>query len=326
MKGSTMLRAVLLVLAFIAAAQAAAQSWPTKPIRVIVGFATGVQPDVFLRAQMEPLSRRLGQSIVVENITGGGGLIASQAAARAAPDGYTLYMAGVGVVATDRYMNKTLPYDPDKSFTNIAMVYVSGGSFAIAVHPDVPAKSVAELITLAKAQPGKLNYGTDTIGVTAIVGQWFNKVAGIDMVAVPYKSPAQLMQDFIAGRTQVAITTTANMEPFRKGGKFRILGVSGLERSPVYPETPAIAETLPGFKMYGLGVLIGPAGIPADVVQKVNREMDAVIKSPEYAQRARTYDYALLPGAGTPQSIAEFIANERDYWGQIMKGLNVQPQ
>ena len=252
---------------FSAAAQA--QNWPARPVRVIVGFATGVQPDVFLRAMTEPLAKRLGQSVVVENITGGGGLIAPQTAARAQPDGYTLYMGGVGTIATDRYLYKSLPYDPDKSFIPVAMIYRSGGSFAIAVHPDVPAKSVAELIALAKAQPGKLAYGTDTIGVTALVGQWFTKQTGVDMVAVPYKSPAQLMQDFISGRTQVAITTTANMEPFRKSGKFRILGVSGLERSPVYPETPAIAETVPGFKMYGLGILMAPTGTPADVVQKL---------------------------------------------------------
>jgi tripartite-type tricarboxylate transporter receptor subunit TctC len=317
----------LLVSMLIAASSSAlAQSYPTKPVKVIVGFATGVQPDVFLRSAMDTLSKRFGQSVVVENVTGGGGLIASQAAARAAPDGYTLYMAGVGVVATDRYLYKSLPYDPDKSFTHVSMLYLSGGSFAVAVHPDVPARTTAELIALAKAQPGKLNYGTDTIGVTAIVGQWFNKVAGIDMVAVPYKSPAQLMQDFISGRTQVAITTTANMEPFRKASKFRVLGVSGLERSPIHPDTPTIAETLPGFKMYGLGILLGPAGLPQEVVQKVNREMDAVIKGPVYQERARSFDYALLPGAGTPQSIAEFIAKEREYWGTIMKGLNVQPQ
>src|SRR3954468_5287842 len=250
-----MIRTFVLALLATLCANASAQSWPTKPVKVIVGFATGVQPDVLLRSAMELLSKRVGQSVVVENITGGGGLIAPQTAARASPDGYTLYMGGVGTIATDRYLYKNLPYDPDKSFVNVSMIYVSGGSFAIAVHPEVPAKSVAELIALAKAQPGKLAYGSDTIGVTALVGQWFTKVAAIDIVQVPYKSPAQLMQDFISGRTQVAITTTANMEPFRKSGKFRILGVSGLERSPLYPETPAISETLPGFKMYGLGIL-----------------------------------------------------------------------
>jgi tripartite-type tricarboxylate transporter receptor subunit TctC len=321
-----MLRLITALIVTCVSFSAAAQNYPTRPIRVIVGFATGVQPDVFLRSAMDTLSKRLGQSVVVENITGGGGLISSQAAARAAPDGYTLYMGGVGVIATDRWLFKTLPYDPDKSFTYVSMLYLSGGSFAVAVHPDLPVRTTAELIAMAKAQPGKLNYGTDTIGVTALVGQWFNKVAGIDMTAVPYKSPAQLMQDFISGRTQVAITTTANMEPFRKASKFRVLGVSGLERSPLHPDTPTIAETLPGFKMYGLGILMGPAGLPQEVVQKVNREMDAVIKGPVYQERARGFDYALLPGAGTQQSIAEFVASEREYWATIMKGLNVQPQ
>ena len=305
---------------------AQAQAWPAKPVRIIVGFAVGVSPDVFLRAAMDTLSRRIGQAVVVENITGGGGLIASQAAVRGTPDGYTLYMPGVGVVATDRYMYKNLPYDPDKSFIPASMLYVSGGAFAVAAHPDLKVTTTAELIALAKSKPGVLNYGSDTIGVTAIVGQWFNKVAGIDMVAVPYKSPAQLMQDFVSGRTQVAITTTANLEPFRKAGKFRILGVSGLERNFGMEDIPTIAETLPGFKMYGLGILMAPAGTPAVVIQKINSEMDAVIKDPAYQQRAPLFGYQRLPGAGTAQSIAEFIASEREYWGTIMKTLNVQPQ
>ncbi|MSQ51196.1 MAG: tripartite tricarboxylate transporter substrate binding protein [Betaproteobacteria bacterium] len=305
---------------------AGAQSWPVKPVRVIVGFAVGVSPDLFLRATMEMLSKRTGQSFVVDNLTGGGGLIASQAAARATPDGYTLYMPGVGVVATDRYMFKNLPYDPDKSFIPASMLYVSGGAFAVAVHPDLKVNTTAELIALAKSKPGVLNYGSDTIGVTAIVGQWFIKSAGIDMVAVPYKSPAQLMQDFVSGRTQVAITTTANLEPFRKAGKFRILGVSGLERNVGAEDIPTIAETLPGFKMYGLGILMAPTGTPAAVVQRINSEMDPVIKDQAYVQRATQFGYLRLPGAGTAQSIAEFIASEREYWGTIMKGLNVQPQ
>jgi tripartite-type tricarboxylate transporter receptor subunit TctC len=321
-----MRKLVCALAALLVCGPAHAQGWPTKPVRVIVGFATGVSPDVFLRAAMDTLGKRVGQPFLVENITGGGGLIAAQTAARAAPDGYTLYMAGVGVFATDRYMFKSLPYDPDKSFVNVSMLYLSGGAFAVAVHNDIPARTTAELITLAKSQPGKLNYGHDTIGVTAIVGQWFNKQAGIEMVAVPYKSPAQLMQDFVSGRTQVAITTTANLEPFRKSGKFRILGVTGLERSIGYEDIPTIAETLPGFKMYGLGILIAPAGTPQEVTQKINREMDVVIKDPQYVQRARTFGYVAIPGAGTPQSIADFIASEREYWGTIMKGLNVQPQ
>ena len=303
-----------------------AQTWPVKPVRVIVGFAVGVSPDLFLRAALETLSKRTGQSFVVDNITGGGGLIAAQTAARATPDGYTLYMPGVGVVATDRYMYKNLPYDPDKSFIAASMLYVSGGAFAIAAHPDLKVNTLAELIALAKTKPGILNYGSDTIGVTAIVGQWFNKVAGIDMVAVPYKSPAQLMQDFVSGRTQVAITTTTNLEPFRKSGKFRILGVSGLERNIGMEEIPAIAETLSGFKMYGLGMLMAPAGTPAPVIARINSEVDAIIKDQAYQQRATQFGYLRIPGAGSAQSIAEFIASEREYWGTIMKGLNVQPQ
>lgn len=319
---------VLLCMAalFVLVGEAIAQAWPARPVRVIVGFAVGVSPDLFLRGATDSLSRRVGQAVVVDNVVGAGGLIAAQTAARAAPDGQTLYMPGVGVFATDRYMYKTLPYDPDRSFIPVSMLYLSGGAFAVAVHADLQVKTTAELIALAKSKPGSLNYGTDTIGVTGIVGQWFNKQAGINMVPVPYKSPAQLMQDFVSGRTQVAITTTTTLEPFRKAGKFRILGVSGLERSVGLEDVPTIAETLPGFKMYGFGILVAPAGTPGDIVQRINREMDAVIKDQQYAQRATQFGYIRLPGAGTAQSIAEFITAEREYWGVIMKGLNVQPQ
>jgi tripartite-type tricarboxylate transporter receptor subunit TctC len=320
------MKRLLFVLLVLVSSSATAQQWPTKTVRLIVGFAAGVGPDVFLRAAADSLTKRTGQSFVVENITGGGGLIAAQAAARAAPDGHTLYMGGIGVIATDRYLYKQLPYDPDRSFIPAAMVYVSNGGFAIAVHPSVPASTLPELIALAKANPGKLAYGTDTIGVTALVGQWFAKLAGIEMQAIPYKSPAPLMSDFIAGRTQVAVTTTANMEPFRKTARFRILGVSSLTRMPGYEEVPPIAETLPGFKMNGAGLLLTPAGTPEAVVRRINQEMDAVVKEPGYQKRLVENAYLPMDGAGTAQSIAEYIGSERAYWERIMKGLNVEPQ
>lgn len=316
----------MLVAAVVLAALgvAAAQDWPARPVRMIVSPGPGTPPDVILRLVSDRLSQKLGKQFVVENLSGGGGLIASQAAARAAPDGYTFYLAGVGVVATDRFMFKSLPYNADRDFVPVAILYDST-AFVLAVHPNVPAKTVAELIAVAKAQPGKLSYGTDTVGVAAIPGLWFNKLAGTDIVAVPYKSAAQLVQDAVAGRLQVVFTEINLVEPYRKAGKLRVLGVTSAKRFPLWESVPAISETLPGYKIAGLGILWAPTGTSSAIVQRMNREIDTIVKEPDYVQKLLSIGFT-TNGAGSAQSIAEFIRSERDNWDRMLSGVNIQPQ
>ncbi len=310
---------------FAAIGHAGAQSWPEKPVRLIAPVSAGTSLDIALRTISERLSQAFGRQFYVENLLGGRGLVATQAAARAAPDGYTFYLAGVGVVAADRHMFKSLPYDPDRDFVPVAILY-DVSAFAVAVHPDVPAKSVAELVALAKAQPGKLSYGADSVGVTTMPGLWFNKIAGTDIVAVPYKSPAQMLQDAVAGRTQVVFTTVGILEPFRKAGKLRVLGVTSVNRFPGWPEVPAITEILPGYnKIVGIGILVAPAGTPADIVQRLNREINVIAREPEVVRRLLAVGIT-NSGAGTPQSVAEFMRAERENWDKMLTGVNVQPQ
>jgi tripartite-type tricarboxylate transporter receptor subunit TctC len=266
----------------------------------------------------------LGRTFYVENLTGGMGLLAAQTAARAEPDGYTFYLAGVGVIAADRHLFKSLPYNPDRDFVPVAMIYDSS-AFAVAVHPDVPAKTVPELIALARAQPGQLSYATGSVGVLSIPGQWFNKVAGTDMVAVRYNNAAQMLQDAVGGRTQVIFTTVGALDPFRKAGKLRVLGVSSAKRFPPWSDVPTIGETLPGYNIVGIGILVAPAGTSPGIVQRLNREIDRILKEPEVVQRLLALGMTTV-GAGTPRSIAEFMRNERQNWDKMLRGVNIKPQ
>jgi tripartite-type tricarboxylate transporter receptor subunit TctC len=260
----------------------------------------------------------------VDNMPGGLGTIAAQAAARAAPDGYTYYLGGLGFIATDRYTMKSLPYDPDRDFVLVAKMYDTG-AFVVAVHPSMPVKNIPELIAHAKANPGKLTYGSESVGAPSIAGQWFLKVAGIDMVAVPYKVTTQMVSDTVGGQTQAVITSVPLVEAHHRSGKLRVLGVTTPRRLESLPDVPTVAETLPSFRVGGLGVLVAPANAPAEMVQRMNQEVDKVVRDREYRDRLTGFGFA-VSDAGTANSLPEFVRAERENWERIMKGLNVQPQ
>jgi len=304
--------------------QALAQSWPTRPIRFIVPTPAGTSPDNIGRILTDKLSRALGQPVVPENITGAGGLIASRNAARAAPDGYTLYFSGTGALITDRYTQKNPGYDADRDFVLIAMIY-DEGSLGLAVHPDVPVKSLPELIALAKQQPGKLSYGTTSVSLLILFGQWITKLADIDMLAVPYKAASQQMQDVLSGRIQIIIASPPQVLPFVKTGKLRPIAVDGSRPHPSLPGVANIYETFPGFRMSGMGILAAPAGLPQEIVQRLNAVMDKIVRDPEYVQALLGMGF-LINGAGTPATIATFLKDRRESWDKVMKGLNVQPE
>ena len=302
---------------------ASAQTWPAKPVKFIVPNAAGSVPDVIARMLGDRLSLALGRQFVVENNTAGAGLVAAQVAGRSAPDGYTFFLGTIVSLATNQYMFKSLPYDPERDFTPVAMLYDSG-AFAIAVHPDVAAGSLSELIALAKAQPGKLSYAADR-GLASIVGEWLNKVVGTQIVLVPYKAVAQSLQDTVAGRTQMIIISTAAVDSLRRAGKLRVLAVSSINRFPGLKDIPTISETVPGFHAAGWSSLVAPTGTPAEILQRLNRETDRFLKEPEVIERLLGFGLT-TSGAGTPQSVAEFVRNERERWGRIMKEVGVQPE
>jgi tripartite-type tricarboxylate transporter receptor subunit TctC len=304
--------------------EAQAQSWPTKPIRFIVPTPAGTSPDNIGRLLADRLTRALGQPVLPENITGAGGLIASRTAAKAAPDGYTLYFSGTGALITDRYTQKNLGYDPDHDFVLVAMIY-DEGSLGLAVHPDVPVKNLPELIALAKQQPGKLSYGTTSVSLLILFGQWITKLADIDMLAVPYKAASQQMQDVLSGRIQVIIASPPQVLPFVRTGKLRPIAVDGSRPHPSLPGVANIYETFPGFRMSGMGILAAPAGLPQEIIQRLNPVMDKIVRDPEYVQALLGMGF-LINGAGTPQSINAFLKDRRESWDKVMKGLNVLPE
>ena len=318
-------RIILLLLAlWMVTGQAWSQTWPTKPIRLIVPTPAGTSPDNIARILSDRLSRALGQALVAENITGAGGLIASRTAARAAADGYTLYFSGTGALITDRYTQKNLGYDPDRDFALIAMIYEEG-SLALAVHPDVPVRTLPDLLTLAKQQPGKLSYGTTSVSLLMLFGQWITKLGGVDMLAVPYKAASQQMQDVLSGRIQVIVASPPQIEAYIKAGKLRAIAVDGSRPHPSLPGVGNVYETFPGFRMSGMGILAAPAGIPPEIVARLNAVMDKVVRDPDYVQALLGMGF-LVNGAGTPQSIAAFLKDRRESWDKVMKGLNVQPE
>jgi tripartite-type tricarboxylate transporter receptor subunit TctC len=318
---------VVAVLVFAAAVwlhglrPAAAQAWPERTTRFILPVSAGTAADTAVRLVADRLTQSLGRSFIVDNMPGGRGLVAAQTAARAEPDGYTYFLGGVGVIAADRHINKSLPYDPDRDFTPVAMIY-EAAAFVVAVHPDVPAHSVAELITLAKSQPGKLNYGTGTVGVLAIPGLWFNKLAGTELVAVPYNNSAQMLQDAATGRTQVLFTTIGAVEPFRSAGKLRVLGVSSIKRFPGLEQVPTIAEALPGYDIVGIGILMAPAGTPTAILQRLNREVDRIVTDGDFVHRLIGLGMT-TSGAGTPQSLTAFMRAQRENWDRMLSNVPV---
>lgn len=302
-----------------------AAEWPAKPIRFIIGVPAGSQPDLVARIVADQLSRSLGQQVIVENVAGGGGLIATSKAAHAAPDGYTFYLAGLSVAATDKWMFKSLPYDPDHDFTPVAMLSDSN-AFVMAVHPSVKAKNIPELIALAKAAPGKLSYGFSQIGVVTLIGPWFNTLAGTDMLGIPYKDTGSMLQDTVAGRVPLVFTTFDAVQPYLDNGSLHAIGETSPKRVPGHEDIQAIAETVPGYRVQGFTIVFAPVGTSPDIILKLNRAIDPIVKDPAYVKRLLSYGTTINGGAGTPESIAEFEKTERENWANIFTKLKYQAQ
>jgi tripartite-type tricarboxylate transporter receptor subunit TctC len=306
----------------LAAAGAAAQGWPARPVRVIVPNAPGAVPDLVTRLATDRLGKVLGASFVVENNTAGAGIVAAQTVAKAAPDGYTLGVGTITSLATNPNMFQSLPYRPE-DFVGAAMVY-EVGSQVVAVHPDVPAKSLPELFALAKAQPGKLAYAADR-GLASIVGEWMHRTAGVQITLIPYKVPSQSLTDTAGGRTQMIIISIPAIENLRRAGKLRVLAVSSAKRFPLLPDVPTIAETLPGFSAGGWSALVAPAGTPQEMLLRINRATDQVVRDAEYQQRLLAFGLT-IENAGTLESIAEFFRAEREKWGRVIREVGIKPE
>jgi tripartite-type tricarboxylate transporter receptor subunit TctC len=301
------------------------QTWPSRPIKLIVPTGPGAATDVMARLVADGVSRTLGQTIFVENIPGASGILAHETAARAPPDGYTLLFTNTSGMAINLISFKQLPYDPTRDFTAVAVVCNLAPQM-LSVNEALPVTTVAELIAYAKANPGKLSIAFDnTAGAAAFGAKLFNKRAGLDLIEVPYRSGAQMVQDVAGGINQVMMSSIAAANAVVQAGKVRRLAVTSDMRFPGLPDLPSLRETVPGVVMNGFFAIVAPVGTPTEIVARLNREIGLYLSGPEIRDRLLAFGLATA-GGGTPESAAENIRKEQEQWRAFGKELNVEPQ
>jgi len=302
-----MARALLLALLFCAALPAAAQPYPSKPVRLIVGFVPGGGTDIMARAVAAKLGEIANIQMVVENRPGANANLAAEVVARSPADGYTLLMMSTSH-AISKPLYKTLKYDVEKDLVPVA--FVSSGAMAVVVHPAVPAGSVAELIALARAKPGELTYGSAGSGSPEhMAAELLLGMANVRMVHVPYKGGAASATDLIGGQIQVGFNTMPVAAPHIRAGKMKLLAVTEDRRSPAFPDTPTVAEAaLPGYAMPVWYGLMAPAGTPREAIALLNREIGRVLNEAEIRERFTTLGVA--PTGGSPDAFGAFLRTE----------------
>ena len=297
-----------------------AQTYPNKPIRLVVPFPPGGPTDVMARLIAQRLSSTLG-SVILENKAGAGGTIGTKAVAAAEPDGYNLLFGGTSTLAINPAVYKDLRYDPVTSFAPVAMVSTS--PFVLVVHPSVPVHSVGELVGYAKANPGKVNFGSAGVGTTPhLAGELFKSLTGVDVVHVPYKGGGPVLTDLVAGQIQMTFELTAVLLPLIRAGKLRALAVATEERNPDLPEVPTMIESgVPGCLVSSWFGIVGPAGMPLHVIDRLNLEINRGLRSAEIV--ASLAQLGSQPKIGTAQEFATLIATEAQRWRSVAKSTAI---
>ena len=294
---------------------AAAQSYPARPIRLIVADAPGGAPDQLARILSQNLSAVLGQQVVVDNRPGAGGALGAEIAAKARPDGYTLLMTTTAIYAILPNLRKNLPYDPVKDFVPISRIATA--SNVLVVNSALPAKNVAELVKLAKDKPGTLNYGSAGVGTPAhLAGEMLNLLADIKVTHVAYKGAAPALLDVIAGTVQYIITSPIAAAAHMNSGRVRALATTGAARNPSLPELPTIAESVPGYEITQTWGIVAPAGTPGDVVKQLAGDIAKVMNQPNVTERV--LGTGAVPAGDTPAEWETFMAKERQRLGDVI--------
>ncbi len=313
----TVVAAIAAVLTVAQVDVARAQSYPNKPLRIMVPFPPGGSTDVMARSLAVELTKSLGQPVVVENKAGANGNIGSAEVAKAAPDGYTLLLSGVGTNAINHSLYPTMPYDSLRDFEHITLL--AEGPNVLIVNPNFPVKSVPELIAMAKAEPGKLNYGSNGNGSSGrLAMEMLRQATGIDMVHVPYKGGGPSMQALLANEVPMLFTNQDAALPQVKAGKVRAIGVASEKRNPAYPDVPTIAEQgITGFSAVSWFGLSAPAKTPPEIVKRLNAEAVKAINQPEF--RARLEGNGFVVVGSTPEQFRAFVTSENAKWGKAVK-------
>jgi tripartite-type tricarboxylate transporter receptor subunit TctC len=318
-------RVLLCAFILLVAGIAHAQTWPTRTIKLIVPSGPGLGMDIMGRLLSERLSPKLGQTVYVENMPGASGFIGASAAARAAPDGHTFFFAPASALTSNLYLFKSLPYDPERDYTPVAMIS-DRGPFLFSVNPSLPVNTLPELIAYAKANPGKLSYAVDaSSGFGLVAAQLMVRRAGIDVVQVPYKSTPQAVQDTASGVTQFMISSVPVVTALAEAGKLRRIAITTDRPFPGLESIAPVAATLPGYKIDGWFAIVAPAATPEPIVARMNREIGAIVSDPEIMQRMLRFGLGPAP-AGPPQAAAAFIKREQEMWAGLVKELDLRAQ
>src|SRR6266513_2008116 len=306
-------------------APALAQSYPSRPVRVMVGFAPGGPNDIIARAYGARLAATFGQAFVIENRTGAGGNLAAEAVARAAPDGYTLTLGSTGPSAVNPALYAKLPFDLVRDLDIVSLV--ATGNSALAVHPGVPAANVKELVALARAQPGKLTYASSGNGSSLhLAAELFKQMTGVDLVHVPYKGAALAMTDLVSGQVDMSFAPVANVVPLAKSGKLRLLALTGAKHSAFAPGTPTLAESgLPGFDVWTWYAVLCTAGTPKNVVDRLHATLAKIAQSPQLKEQLANIGIDAEASA-SPADARAYRASEVEKWGRLVRAIGVKAE
>jgi tripartite-type tricarboxylate transporter receptor subunit TctC len=319
-----MKRALPLVLTALAAAPAAAQTFPAKPVRIVVGFTAGGPTDIVARTVGQKLSEGWGQPVVIDNRAGAGGVIATEQDARAPADGYTLLMGTIGGLAVAMSLQPNRGYDTLRDFAPVTQAVTVTN--ILAVHPTLPVRNVKELLALAKARPGQLTYASSGSGtVTHLAGELLKTMAQVDIIHVPFKGGAPALTALMSGEVAMSYENSLVLLPHVKSGKVRALGVTGSKRSRLLPDLPTIAEAaLPGYDASGWYGLVVPAATPKDIVARINAEAVRVLRLPEVADRLS--GQGAEPVGNSAAEFGAFMRTEIDKWAKLVKSAQMKPE
>jgi tripartite-type tricarboxylate transporter receptor subunit TctC len=310
------------VLSLMFSAAAFTQAYPNKPIRVISPWASGGPAEALARTVTMKMAEALGQPFIIESKAGANGTIGTAFVAKAAPDGYTILLSHLGPTAISPALQKEMPYDSLKDFEPIGQVVA--GPTLLVVRNDLPVKNVAELVAYAKANPGKLSYGSVGIGSTThLAGEMLNMTAGIDSLHVPYKGSAPILVDLMGGRIDFAFIGISGSLQQARAGQIRAIAISTLQRSASAPDIPAVAETLPGFELNSWFGMMAPAGTPKAIVTRLNQELGKALRRPDVIEWMK--QNGLDPRPTTPEEHVAYIRSEIAKWAGIVKAAKIQP-
>jgi tripartite-type tricarboxylate transporter receptor subunit TctC len=313
---------VVLLWAVLHAGSAVADDYPAQPIRLIVPFAAGGAVDAVARLLSDPIGKGLGRPVVIDNRAGAGGVVGMDAAAQAAPDGYTVLLAHSGFAAMPGLYRK-LAFDPVRDFEGVSIAV--SGIYVVVVHPGVPFHSIAELIAAAKTNPGKFTYGSAGVGSTIhLAAEFFKTMAGVDLLHVPYRGSGPALTDLVGSQVQIMFAPAANVLPLARSGQLRALAVTSARRSALAPDLPAMAEVLPGYEAVGWYGLAVPAGTPRTAIARLNAEANRALGSSELTEKMRVQGYE--PVGGTPEQASDWIKTDVARWTKVIRDAGIQAQ